>query len=158
MVMKNDPERVLELTVLMSLFNLHPSHRVMSLRQALVLAFKTKNFILATFIARRFFKLVEDNPGIAAEDVITQAQKILQKSEKTGTNETSQKFEESLFYNENICSLVNPMELKLLVKTQATKQSPLVKLNYPEKYVGKVCVVDDTCEIGKEVLGMKILK
>lgn len=153
------PERQLELTVLMSLPNLHPTHRVLTLRSAMALSFKTKNFLLAAYVARRFLKLCEDNADLVEAEVVSQANKILAKSEKTGTNEYGGlKFEEALFHDENAANLIDCYDLKLLEKSQKTVCCPLTKARYAEKHRGKLCRVSGTTEIGREVVGMKILK
>ncbi len=153
------PERHLELTVLMALPNLHPTHRVLTLRSAMALCFKTKNFLLAAYVARRFLKLCEENPDLVEADVVGQANKILAKSEKTGTNEfAGLKFEEALFYDENAANLIDCFDLKLLDKTQKTVCCPLTKARYAERHRGKQCRVSGSTEIGREVVGMKILK
>lgn len=153
------PERQLELTLLMALPNLHPSHRVLTLRSAMALCFKTKNFLLAAFVARRFLKLCEDNPDLVEAEVVGQATKILAKSEKTGTNEfASLKFEEALFHDENAANLIDCMDFKLLDRSQKSVCCPLTKARYAERHRGKQCRVSGTTEIGREVVGMKILK
>lgn len=153
------PERQLELTILMALPNLHPTHRVLTLRSAMALCFKTKNFLLAAYVARRFLKLCEDNPDLVEADVVSQANKILAKSEKTGTNEfTGLKFEEALFHDENAANLIDCYDFKLLDRSQKTVCCPLTKARYAERHRGKQCRVSGTTEIGREVVGMKILK
>lgn len=153
------PERQLELTTLMALPNLHPSHRVLTLRSAMAMSFKTKNFILSAFVARRFLKLCESNPDLVEADVIGQANKILSKSEKMATNEfASLKFEEAIFHDDNASNLIDCYDFKMLDKTQKTCSCPLTKARYAEKHKGKLCRISLTTEIGKEVIGMKIVK
>lgn len=72
-----DNKEILRLTVTMSLMNLQPIHRVLTLRSALSVCFKTNNFITSAFIARRLLKLFQDNPKLAMDDLVKQVKKIL---------------------------------------------------------------------------------
>ena len=124
----------------------------------MALAFKTKNYIFAAYLSKRFLKLAEDNPDLVEEDVLSQAQKILAKSEKTGTNEFSINFEEGLLYDVNASQRIDPEDLVLISKAEPVKISPLTKSVYRAKNAGKVCKVCQTCIIGKETVGLKIVK
>lgn len=142
----------------MALPNLHPTHRVLTLRAAMALAFKSKNFIAASFLARRFIKLAEDNKDLVENDVLSQAQKILAKSEKTGTNEYKLAIEEQLFHDEDVVGKIDAKELVILGKSEEVKVCPLDKAHFKAKSAGQVCSVCSTCEIGKETIGMKIIR
>lgn len=155
----NSSDRQLELTIMMALPNLHASHRVLTLRAAMAQTFKTKNFIAAAYLARRFLKLAEDNPDLVEADVLGQAQKILQKAEKTGTNESQKaSFEESLLYDNAVILRIDTSDLTLLSKTDTVKKCPLDKTVVKAKAAGKICKVCGACEVGKETVGMKIVK
>lgn len=151
-------ERQLELTILMALPNLHPTHRVLTLRSAMALAFKSKNFILASYIARRFIKLAEDNEGLVEKDVLSQAQKILAKSEKTGTNEFNLPIEEQLLHDTEVIGRIDAKNLVILGKSDEVKLCPLDKAHFKAKDAGQICTVCNTCEVGKETIGIKITR
>ena len=151
-------ERQLELTIIMALPNLHPTHRVLTLRAAMAMAFKTKNFIIASYIARRFIKLAADNEGLVEQDVLIQAQKILAKSEKTGTNEFNMAIDEQLLHDAEVIGKIDAKALVIIGKSDEVKLCPLDKAHFKAKAAGQVCSVCLTCEIGKETIGMKITR
>ena len=125
----------------------------------MALAFKTKNFIAASYIARRFLKLTEDNPGLVEDEVKGQAQKILTASEKKGTNEfASLTLDEQLLYDENVTSKIDAEDLTVLTKADSVKLCPLDKAAFKAKHAGKVCSICQTCQVGKETIGMKIVR
>lgn len=53
----------------MSLMNLQPIHRVLTLRSALSACFKAKNYITCSFIARRLLKLFQEHPKFEQEEL-----------------------------------------------------------------------------------------
>lgn len=79
------------------------------------------------------------------------------KSEKIGTNAIDLDFEETNFYDTEIVQKLNPVTMKFLGEGK-TKSSALSKAKYPEEFLGKLCEIDRSCEIGKECLGMKLIK
>ena len=89
--------------------------------------------------------------------MIKQVKKILTKSEKNGKNAMKLNIEENNFYDTEIVQKLNPETLEFL-EDDKLKSNPLLGIKYPESKVGHLCVVDETCEIGKETLGMKISK
>lgn len=141
----------------MSLPNLHPSHRALTLRSAMAMAYKTKNFIAASYIARRFLKLTEENADLVEEDVRTQAQKILTASERKGTNEYALPgLDEQLFYDER--TKIDLCDFSVLGRADSVKQCPFDKATFKQAFAGRLCPACLTCEIGKTTVGMKIVR
>lgn len=141
----------------MSLPNLHASHRALTLRSAMAMAYKTKNFIAASFIARRFLQLTDANPELVEEDVKTQAQKILTASERKGTNEYQLNgLDEQLFYDER--SKIDLCDFSVLSRADSVKQCPFDKATFKATFAGRLCPVCLTSEIGKSTVGLKIVR
>lgn len=154
---QKDQDEVLRLTIVMSLMNLQPIHRVLTLRSALSACFKAKNYITCSFIARRLLKLFQDHPKLEQEELTKQVKKILQKSEKTATNETQGlDFDEKAFYDTEITQKLNPVNMKFLGDAK-TKISLLTGARYEEKMAGKICLISGINLIGKDGIGLKIL-
>ena len=67
------------------------------------------------------------------------------------------RIEEDNFYDSEIVQKLNPETLEFL-DDQRTKSNPFLGIKYPEDKAGDICVIDQTTEIGKECLGMRIIK
>ena len=152
-----DNKEILRLTVAMSLMNLQPVHRVLTLRSALSICFKMDNFITSAFIARRLLILFQENPKLAKDDLVKQVKKILAKSEKTGTNATEGlEFEEGSFYDAEITQKINPVDMTFLGDVK-TKNCPLTGARYKENMAGKLSTISGVSTIGKDGIGLKIV-
>lgn len=71
--------RVLELGCYMALCNLQPSHRSLTLRSTLSLAYKLKNFITGAQIAKKLLALLKNAPegaSWAKAEIVQNAQKV----------------------------------------------------------------------------------
>lgn len=152
-----DKKEILRLTIVMSLMNLQPIHRILTLRSALYACFQTKNYITSAFIARKLLKLFQENQKLAKDDLVKKVKKILAKSEKVGTNAiTSLEFEEAHFYDSEITQKLNPVDMTFLGDVK-TKSCPLTGAKYEEGMAGKVCSISNISVIGKEGIGLKIV-
>lgn len=60
----------------MTIFHLEPIHKMLTLRSAMSLAYKTKNFILASFFAEKIIEMCDINPNITKPEVMTNAKKV----------------------------------------------------------------------------------
>ena len=89
--------------------------------------------------------------------MLKQVKKILAKSEQTGSNSMNLPFTEEMFFDENISSKIEASDLTVL-GDEKVKTSPLTKAVYREEKTGEICRVCNSCEIGKETLGIKMLK
>jgi Coatomer (COPI) alpha subunit C-terminus len=153
------PERQIELSIVMALPNLHPEHRMLTVRAAMVKCFKTKNFIAASYLARKLLKLAEENPNSLDQGVLDQTSKLLNKAEASGKNENSSaSFDEGLLHDPNVIQRINPASLVIMSKTEQTRQCPLDKSSFPTNMTGQICHVCGICKVGKETVGLKITR
>ena len=153
------PERQIELLIVMALPNLHPEHRMLTVRAAMARCFKTKNFIAASFLARKLLKLSEENPDYLDQTLIDQTTRLLNKAEGTGTNENpTASFEEGLLHNPNVLQRINPATLTVMGRNEQTRQCPLDKSSYPASMAGQICHVCGICLVGIETVGLKITR
>ena len=65
---------------------------------------------------------------------------------------------EEMFYDKEILQKFDLSKLALLPPGTTVKSSPLVKAKYPEDLVGQPCAIDLSCEIGKDCIGLKIVR
>jgi len=154
----NTPEeaaRGLELLAYMSMANMQPNHRILSLRSAMVIAYKLENFIYAAFFSKKLIQLTEANPGSASGDIITSAKKVLSASEQKGTNAAKIAFEESWLNDSDAILRICAKTLKHL-KGKDVKKCPYCKSNYSPECDGELCEVCGISKIGAECLGLKL--
>ncbi len=136
--------RVCELSAYFTHCNLQPVHEILTLRTAVNLFFKMKNYRTASSFARR---LLELGPR---PEVAQQARKILQACEK------KQDDEHRIAYDER-----NPFNICGYSYTPIYRGSPEDRCSYcnatyiPE-YKGKVCNVCKVGEIGRVASGLRI--
>ena len=144
---KDDIPRSLELAAYFTHCNLQRGHLLLALKNAMVAAFKNKNYINAAAFARRLLELPDVNSERHAE-TRSKAQKVVQKSEKEGRNEHEIDYDE-----------MNPFSLDCNVMKPIYKGSPLVKCPYcssaylPETK-GKTCNTCKLSQIGVDTVGL----
>ncbi|XP_072049664.1 coatomer subunit alpha-like [Amphiura filiformis] len=137
-------KRVCELAAYFTHCNLQPIHQILTLRTALNLFFKLKNFKTAASFARRLLEL-GPKPDVAA-----QTRKILQACEKTLTDQ------HKLNYDEH-----NPFDIcgasyKPIYRGKPVEKCPLSGTCYLPEYKSEICRVTKTTEIGKDCIGLRI--
>lgn len=140
----DDKKRHCEMAAYFSHCNLQPVHQILTLRTALNMFFKLKNFKTAASFARR---LLELGPR---PEVAQQARKILQACELNLTDE------HSLEYDEH-----NPFSLcantfKPIYKGKPEEKCPLCGASYQPTFKGTLCNVCEVAEVGKDVVGLRI--
>lgn len=155
----NDPQRVLELTLIMAQFNLHPVHRDLTLRLAITLACKSECFITTAFLIRKYFRIIEEKPGLANDDTVNKFKRVLTVCERKGSNQMNINFDEKWLYDLEIVYQISSVDLKVMDGNEAggAKKCPLCNARSEEKYNGSLCPVCKTCQIGKSTMGKKIL-
>jgi len=136
--------RVCEMAAYFTHCNLQPVHQVLTLRTALNLFFKLKNYKTAGSFARR---LLELGPK---PDVAQQTRKILQACDKNPTDEHKINYDEHNPFDICAASFVP------IYKGSECVISPLSGAKYLPEFKGEVCRVDVVSQIGKSVAGMKI--
>uniref|UniRef100_A0A2R5L8Q5 Coatomer subunit alpha n=1 Tax=Ornithodoros turicata TaxID=34597 RepID=A0A2R5L8Q5_9ACAR len=137
-------KRACEMAVYFTHCQLQPVHQILTLRTALNLFFKLKNYKTAGSLARR---LLELGPR---PDVASQTRKILQACDKTPTDM------HELNYDEH-----NPFSLcaKTYVPIYRGKPEvhcPLCGASYVPEFKGTVCTVCSVAEVGKDTIGLRI--
>ncbi|XP_072934358.1 coatomer subunit alpha [Epargyreus clarus] len=139
-----EQKRTCEMAAYFTHCKLQPVHQILTLRTALNMFFKLKNFRTAASFARR---LLELGPR---PEVAQQARKILQACEKTPTDE------HQLLYDEhnpfNICGI----NYKPIYRGKPEEKCPLCGASFMPEHKGKLCPVCGVAEIGKDVIGLRI--
>lgn len=139
-----DQKRVCEMAAYFSHCNLQPIHQVLTLRTALNLAFKLKNFKTAGGFARR---LLELGPK---PEVAQQTRKILQACDKNPQDEHQLNYDEHNPFD--ICGA----SFVPIYKGAECESAPLSGAKYMPEFKGEVCRVDGVSQIGKGAQGLKI--
>jgi len=139
-----DQVRVCEMAAYFTHCNLQPVHQILTLRTALNLFFKLKNYKTAGSFARR---LLELGPK---PEVAQQTRKILQACDKNPTDEHKLNYDEHNPFDICAASFVP------IYKGAECETAPLSGAKYLPQYKGEVCRVDGVSQIGKGVAGLKI--
>ncbi|KAL5010139.1 hypothetical protein ScPMuIL_012444 [Solemya velum] len=140
----DEQKRLCEMAAYFSHCNLQPVHLILTLRTALNLFFKLKNYKTAATFARR---LLELGPK---PEVSTQTRKILAACEKNNVDE------HELAYDQH-----NPFDICAATFTPIYRGKPIVKCPlsgacYHPHFKGQVCRVTQVTEIGKDCIGLRI--
>nr|XP_011420529.2 coatomer subunit alpha [Crassostrea gigas] len=139
-----EQKRICEMAAYFTHCNLQPIHMILTLRTALNLFFKLKNYKTAASFARR---LLELGPK---PDVATQTRKILSACEKTPTDAHELKYDQHNPFDICAASYVPIYRGKPVVKC------PLSGACYQPEFKGQVCRVTQVTEIGKDCIGLRI--
>jgi len=139
-----EQKRVCEMAAYFTHCNMQPVHMMLTLRTALNLFFKLKNFKTAASFARR---LLELGPK---PDIAQTTRKILAACEKTPTDAYDLKYDEH-----------NPFDVCAATFTPIYRGKPVVKCPlsgacYLPEFKGQLCRVTEVTEIGKDCLGLRI--
>ncbi|XP_064643414.1 coatomer subunit alpha-like isoform X3 [Lineus longissimus] len=140
----DEQKRICEMAAYFTHCNLQSVHLILTLRTALNLFFKLKNYKTAASFARR---LLECGPR---PEVATQTRKILQACEKNPSDAHELKYDQH-----------NPFDICAASFTPIYKGKPVVKCPlsqacYHPQYKGEVCRVSKVTEIGKDCIGLRI--
>ncbi|ELT95580.1 hypothetical protein CAPTEDRAFT_156336 [Capitella teleta] len=137
-------KRIAEMAAYFTHCNLQPVHLILTLRTALNLFFKLKNYKTAASFARR---LLELGPR---PEVAQQTRKILAACEKTQTDAIELKYDEHNPFDICAASYVPIYRGKPVVKC------PLSGACYLPEFKGTVCTVTQVTEVGKDCIGLRI--
>lgn len=140
----DEQKRICEMAAYFTHCNLQPVHLILTLRTALNLFFKLKNFKTAASFAAR---LLELGPK---PDIAQQTRKILAACEKTPTDTHELKYDQH-----------NPFDICAATYTPIYRGKPVVKCPlsgacYQPEFKGQVCHVTEVTEIGKDCIGLRI--
>ena len=124
---------------------LQPQHQILTLRTALNLFFKIKNYKTASSFAQRLIEL-GPRPEVAA-----QTRKILVACEKNPVDEHRMEYDEH-----------NPFAIcagsyKPVYRGKPEEKCPFCLATYTPRFRGSLCTVCSISEVGKESLGLRIL-
>ncbi|KAJ8876168.1 hypothetical protein PR048_024077 [Dryococelus australis] len=139
-----EQKRVCEMAAYFTHCNLQPVHQILTLRTALNLFFKLKNFKTAASFARR---LLELGPR---PEVAQQARKILQACDKNPTDE------HQLQYDEHNPFAICGQTYRPIYRGKAEEKCPLCGASYLPQFKGTICQVCTVAEVGKETIGLRI--
>jgi coatomer protein complex subunit alpha (xenin) len=139
-----EQKRVCEMAAYFTHCNLQPIHLILTLRTALNLFFKLKNYKTAASFARR---LLELGPK---PDVAQQPRKILAACEKNPTVAHDLKYDQHNPFDICAASYVPIYRGKPVVKC------PLSGACYMPQFKGEVCRATKVTEIGKDCIGLRI--
>ncbi|XP_063834557.1 coatomer subunit alpha [Ostrinia nubilalis] len=139
-----EQKRTCEMAAYFTHCMLQPVHQILTLRTALNMFFKLKNFRTAASFARR---LLELGPR---PEVAQQARKILQACEKTPTDE------HQLLYDEHNPFSICGISYKPIYRGKPEEKCSLCGASFMPEHKGKLCPICGVAEIGKDVLGLRI--
>jgi len=123
---------------------LQPTHQILTLRTALNLFFKIKNYKTAGAFARRLLEL-----GPKA-DVAAQTRKILQACDKNPTDQTR------LDYDEHNPFAICGTSFKPVYRGKAEIKCPFCGTSYLPEYNDTLCNVCNVAQVGKDCIGLRI--
>lgn len=123
---------------------LQPIHQILTLRTALNLFFKLKNYRNAASFARR---LLELGPK---PDVATQTKKILQACDKNPSDEHKLAYDEHNPFN--ICAA----SYKAIYRGKPEEKCPLCEASYLPEYKNSLCKVCNVAQVGRDSIGLRI--
>ncbi|GAB6033480.1 hypothetical protein CHUAL_013365 [Chamberlinius hualienensis] len=139
-----DQKRQCEMAAYFTHCHLQPIHLILTLRTALNLFFKLKNFKTAASLARR---LLELGPR---PDVGQQTRKILQICDKNLVDE------HQLLYDEHNPFAICAKTYKPIYRGKPDEKCPLCLSSYFPQFKGEICSVCTVAEIGKDTIGLRI--
>lgn len=119
-------------------------HQILTLRTAVNLFFKLKNYKTAGSFARR---LLELGPR---QEVAQQTRKILLACDKNPVDQ------HQLLYDEHNPFSVCGHSYKPIYRGKPEVKCPLCQSSYFPEYSGSVCKVCSVAEIGKDTIGLRI--
>jgi coatomer protein complex subunit alpha (xenin) len=141
-----DPKRQFELSAYLTRRDLQPAHLLLVCKVAMVKAFKLENYITAAHFAKRILAL----PGVDHErnaKLKSDAQKVLQKSEREGRNAIV-----DLIYSQDQSFELDVVTLAPLLQGAVGKRCPFCQSTSAAQ--GELCPVCELSPIGVETLGL----
>ncbi|EDO39748.1 predicted protein [Nematostella vectensis] len=139
-----EQKRLCEMAAYFTHCNLQPIHQILTLRTAVNLFFKLKNYKTAGSFARR---LLELGPR---PDVATQTRKILQACDKNPTDSHQLKYDEHNPFS--ICGA----SYQPLYRGKPQEKCAFCQTSYCPDFKGTLCQVCEISEVGKDSIGLRI--
>jgi len=144
---KTSPEelkRSLELAAYFTHCELQPGHQILTLRTAVNLAFKMKNYKMASSFGRRLLNL-GPSPAVAQN-----IRKVLQACEKTPVDEIEVKYDEHNPFA--ICA----KSYVPIYRGKPEVNCPLCGASYLPEHAGITCTICTASQVGKDCIGLRI--
>lgn len=145
--LKDDPEQAVRAAELAAYFthcNLQPVHLALSLRGAMTVFFKLKNFATAAGFARRLLEL--SPPATAA----TQAKQVLAACEKTPRDEVQ------VAYDARNPFTVCAATLAPIYRGHKDSACPFCGAKHVPSFAGSVCAICDLAKVGADATGLMV--
>jgi len=139
-----EQKRLCEMAAYFTHCKLQPVHQILTLRTALNMFFKLKNYKTAASFARRLLELAP------RPDVAQQVRKILQACEVNPVDEHQLQYEE--FNPFTICGI----SWKPLYRGKPEVTCPFCSSSYDPQFKGSLCTVCEVSQIGKDSIGLRI--
>jgi coatomer protein complex subunit alpha (xenin) len=140
-----DPVRQLELAAYFTHCNIQQVHLLLSLRSAMSVAYKVKNFLSASSFARR---LLEFDP---AKEVADQARKVVKLCEQTPENA------HKINYDERNPFFICGYSFSPIYKGNTSTQCPYCSTHYLPEHKDKLCNICGIAQIGKAAGGLQLV-
>lgn len=144
---KSSPDelrRSLELAAYFTHCELQPGHQILTLRTAVNLAFKMKNYKMASSFGRRLLNL-GPRPEVAQN-----IRKVLQACEKNPVDELEVKYDEHNPFA--ICA----KSYVPIYRGKPEVNCPLCGASYLPEHAGITCAVCTVAQVGKDCIGLRI--
>jgi len=148
-------KRIAELACYMCVCKLDEGHRYLSLKNAMGVTFKTKNYITAAHICKRLLDL--QDTGLLTSQLIAKYQKDFNTLQAKGTNELKLNFDSAKI------GQLQEAEGYLCASTLIPLKNPANCIRcpydgsaYEREEAGKVCSICEICKIGEEAIGLVI--
>ena len=139
-----DQKRSCELAAYFTHCSLQPVHLMLTLRTAMNLTFKLKNYRTAASFARR---LLELGPK---PDMAQQTRKLLQVCEKSPVDESPMDYDEHNPFS--VCG----KSYKPIYRGKPEIKCPFCSASYLPQFQGDVCALCLVSEVGKDTMGLRI--
>ncbi|CAD8090002.1 unnamed protein product [Paramecium sonneborni] len=131
----------LEMACKMATIDLQPGHRILTLRQALSISYKQKNFITCQQIAKKLIELLK-NDNTSKPEVLQNAQKYEKASQQQNSNAIQIEFKEQWLNEQPIYSANS------LKSISSYKSCPYDGSVYETDYQ-EICLICGLCRVGK---------
>ncbi|XP_017770594.1 PREDICTED: coatomer subunit alpha [Nicrophorus vespilloides] len=139
-----EQERQCEMAAYFTHCQLQPIHQILTLRTALNMFFKLKNYRTASSFAKRLLDL---GPR---QEVAQQARKILQACDSNPTDEFKLRYDEHNPFS--LCAY----SFQPIYRGKPDEKCPFCGASYMPNFKGRLCNICEVAEIGKKASGLKI--
>jgi coatomer protein complex subunit alpha (xenin) len=140
----DDQKKVCELAAYFTHCNLQPVHLMLTLRTAMNLTFKLKNYKTTSSFARRLLEM-----GPRAE-MVQQTRRLLQVCERNLVDETPMDYDEHNPFS--VCSKT----YKPIYRGKPEVKCPFCGASYLPQFQGILCTLCLVSEVGKDTIGLRI--